>query len=586
MGLPVQVRAALAAAAGGAVLCMAGSVAPVVDGAAPGFLSWPVLMLVAAAPVVLAALLAVRGHRVWSAGVLVGAAALAPGQILVDLQFAVDAAQTSRPELYLADSLAAPAPAIGLWLLLAGQIALSVAGVLAWQGCQLDIDLGATREGGRRWLPAAMGAALLAGVGLMMAPFGSTDIYLLARGALDGPALILVGSGLLACAVPLVVALALTSGVSELAGGALLGLALGVLAVSAPDLNAVLALPEASFSTGPALALLGALGLAVLGLAPFDPGAAGRSEDEHSRGANLPGYRRLIVVVAVLSVGSGGCAVLGSLTPLVTGPGGVTAAESPTRWLLLAAGCVLVALGAGLLLPGVSPLRPALSIAWAGVTLAGSSVLDTAVGAVRLGGIAQAGPGVLTDTVEHGPGVAWTLVAMFGALAAGCVSLVAGIVEREDTEEARGVGGTMVSRTSAPVGAVLAVAAGLAIAGLVLPVATAEGYAAPDLWSNFETPSWGLLVAGAVVLGVTVLAPFGRPARSAVLLLAAAGVLALHAGKLPFTAGAVQGVTAGAGWWCTLGAIVTFLVAAVVAGSAGRPGAASHIAESSGQSRE
>jgi hypothetical protein len=105
----------------------------------------------------------------------------------------------------------------------------------------------------------------------------------------------------------------------------------------------------------------------------------------------------------------------------------------------------------------------------------------------------------------------------------------------------------------------------LAVATFGTPVFTAPDYPSPGLWSDFDTPSWGLLTAVLVVLGVLALAVRSRPGAAAAALGGAALVLALHVAELPLVGSAIDGSRPGIGFWLGLAAVVATAVAAVTA---------------------
>jgi hypothetical protein len=104
----------------------------------------------------------------------------------------------------------------------------------------------------------------------------------------------------------------------------------------------------------------------------------------------------------------------------------------------------------------------------------------------------------------------------------------------------------------------------LALVAFGTPTFTAPEYVAPGLWSDFGTPSWGLLGAVLTVLGAAALALRSRPGQAAALLFGAVVVLAVRAAELPVLGGQVQGSQAGLGFWLTLAGMVAFVLAAVL----------------------
>src|SRR5699024_1984121 len=161
-------------------------------------------------PVAAAAVLLWRGRGNIALGVVMGLAALTPGRLVLDLRYVVDASTPAEPALYMPDTLANPGPASGLWLLLAGNLAILLAGVVAARAVVTTERWNVTHpdgspSGGPRLGPVLTAgcAGALAAVGALAAPFGSNDAYLLAEGAVERDALGLLGSLLFAAALPL-----------------------------------------------------------------------------------------------------------------------------------------------------------------------------------------------------------------------------------------------------------------------------------------------------------------------------------------------------------------------------------------------
>ncbi|GAB3579289.1 hypothetical protein GCM10027445_47620 [Amycolatopsis endophytica] len=667
---------AYVAGAVSAVLLAAGAVLPVAGGAERGFGSAPLLVVLAVAPMVVVAVLALRGRHQTAAGVLAAVAALAPGRLVLDLMLLTDPVGAARPELFRLHSLAEPAAGAGLWCLLAGHVAAIAAGVMATRAAapkadapwtpatsaaaealaarrgvngttggtapELDAatsareaagggegsaspaaaepvatDSGAAADGtvgsasadgdtaagagaggtasgaggvagraasgavpshkahggvtaavdggagadawpegaevGRAGLVFGMFAAVVAAVGVMMAPFTSTDAFLPAGSAFESPALVLTGSLLLAFALPVATVLLAGSGTAVARGG-LLGLGITAAVLGLPNLVSGLSLPGVRLSAGPILVLVGAAGLIA---AAFLPTAATRDarDDDEAGEITLPGIRRLRIVTGALAVLTAAAAVAGALTPQVVIAEGLDGPQSPSRSAFLVAGLLVGVLGLVMFTAGPAAwVRPALSVAWVGVPLAGTAVLTMAVTATELGAGLTPGPGVL-----------WTALAIVGSAITACCSVVAGMVERDETTDPATALGDGPSLPGADLITPLVAAGILAIGAFGTPSILATDYVEPALWSSFGTPSWGLLVALLTVLGVCVLAPRCRPARAAALLAGAACVAGLRAAELPLAGDEIAGARAGLGWWLALGCALALVIAAVLA---------------------
>jgi hypothetical protein len=537
--------AALVLAALAALLLALGAVFPVVTGAARGYASAPLLIVLAVAPIVLAGVFVLRGRQAAAVGVLAGVAALAPGRAVLDLQFVADPSAASRPELYRPLEFALPGPGAGLWLLLAGHVLTAVVGIVAVRAIGSRPEPGSA---GRGLLPIGLVAAGVAAIGVMMAPFSGDDAFMPVGSAFERPALVLTGCLLLAFALPAAAGLAISSGTGGLSMGGLLGLGLAAATVALPELVSGLAVTGIGLSAGPVVVLAGALGLVVVAFLPRERASTEVADDEGGE-ASLPGSPRLRMATGVLGLVTMLAAIAGTFTEQVVVAGGLPGLESPSRWLLLVAGLLVGVLGAAMFVPGIAPtVRPVLSVAWAGVPLAATAVLTIAITASEL----DAG-------LSPGQGVLWTSVAVVAAVATACFSVVAGMVERDDSEDSAEVmpGPNMITPL---------VAGGiLAIGGFGTPSIVAPDYVEPALWSNFGTPSWGLLLALLTVLGACFLAPRSRPARAAALLAGATCLAALRVLELPLTGNQIPGAHAGIGWWLALGCVVALAIATVLA---------------------
>ncbi|MFJ1762043.1 hypothetical protein ACIOD2_17090 [Amycolatopsis sp. NPDC088138] len=528
------------------------------------------MAVLAFGPVVAA--IALRGKPGVAAGVVLGLAALAPGRLVLDLQFAVNGPLTIRPELYLPDRfLGGSAVGAGFWLLVAGNVLTAGAGVLAWRAVRARDE----EPERRRWRLLVPLLAVAASVGLLTAPVHSDNGFLLARSAFEGPWPALGGYLLLAAALPFAAVLALAAPSERVARGALGGLAAAGFGVALPPVVAGLSRDDLHVAWGPVLVLLAMV--AVAGLAGTRLTEASKEDAENlAGGAKLPGLFWWRLTTGVLGLATALAAVIGTLAPQVAvtalNPAAAApvsaAAESPARWFLLAAAIVVAVLSLGVLVTRTAPVaRSLLGLAWAGIVLAGTAVLNTALTATQAGNLAGFGGADPSGaapvfTYDLGAGAAWTFAALVLAVLAALAAVGTGVVEREDAGDGAQPNGGVLTPVVA--GAVLAVAA------FGLPVFTVPGYVAPGLWSNFDTPSWGLLTAAAVVVGAAVLALRSRPKPAAALLVGAALLAVLHAAELPLVGGSLGGASPATGFWVALAAAVALLVAAAMSAAGAR----------------
>ncbi|WP_143121687.1 hypothetical protein [Saccharopolyspora antimicrobica] len=539
--VPTQLRAAMAVSVVGAVLIglgpLIGLVAP---SASAAFLSWPLLLVLALLPAGLAAAFIRRGRLITAAAVLVGPAALAPGRLALDAQVVADPALAARPELLKLASLDVFSPSIGAWLLLVGHAAAIVAGFLAVRSVGPG---GEDSDGHRqRLLTLVFCVSVPAVVGVMMAPFSSEDPYLLPRHALDAPAVVLIGSVLIAVGVPAAAGYLAGSVDQDFTRGGLLGLAAALTGVVVPPLIAAVVLAEVSFSWGPLLGLIAAFALVALAM------PAGRARSgEVGEDLRLPALNRLINTSAVLALVAGALTVLAALAPQVEMPFGLRDPSPYPARMLWPAGVVLLLVGAGLLVPRLAlRVRPLLPVVWVLIPLAATSVLDAVFTAVQAAGA----------DAEIG---AWSAgVAVLFAAAAAIVAAVAGAVERDEVDLTE-----IAMRRPVLIPALVSLVLGAA--AFSLPVVTAPDYAAPGVFAEFGTTSWGLLIALAAVVAAAVLAPMCRPPRAAALLCGAAVVVAVRVLEYPLTAERLPGSEPGTGLWFGIAGVLALLVSAAAA---------------------
>ncbi|MEU7525892.1 hypothetical protein AB0A74_09180 [Saccharothrix sp. NPDC042600] len=516
-------RAALGLAVAGAVCGAVGPVLHVVDDTAPpAFTAWPLLALLALLPVAVATYYYARGRATTGAAVLVPLGAFAVCRFLVDLAIALDPVGVSRPELLRVTTLAAPEPAAGLWVLLAGHVLTAAAAVVAVS--RLETEGG---RGGRFGLATA--AAVVAVAGLLSPPFASLDPFLRAGSVLDGPGPALVGGLLLLVAVPVATLLAASSADDDVRTGGLLGVALTLPALVAPGLAAVAVVDEIFLGVGAVTVMIGAAGLVFAALLP-----------EHvlkEREGALPGLRRLNLVVAVLGLAAGAFLLVGALTPHLSVPAGLSApTDYAARLLWPAAAFTLLALA--------PKARPAFIAATAAIPLAAGLSLDAVFAATQVA------------TVLPGPGVWSTTVGVVLAIAAVITAVVAGAAERDEED-------VTTTSPSLPLIAVALIAGLVAVGAFAMPVVRA-----PDLTPitalGLRVGSWGLLIALAGVLAAIGLALASRPVKGAALLLGAAGVTLTRALEYPLTASRAADTSPGPGLWLAVAATVALVIAAAV----------------------
>ncbi|HEY7597337.1 MAG TPA: hypothetical protein VH969_29595 [Actinophytocola sp.] len=551
---PPQLRLALGLSALGAVLLIAGpEVGVVQDAPARGFASTALLAILAAAPPLAAVVLITAGRALTAAGVLTGTALLAPGRALVDLQVVQDGLTVSRPELFVPTSLAALAPAAGLWLLVGGHVATGVAGLLAAgrggaapdSAYALELDAGPTSEKTRgRAMGWSLALATIAAVGLVMPPFRSTNAFLPGHDLIDSPLLARVGLLLVCAAVIGGCVFAAGSARPAVARGVVLGVLLATAGVALPQLVAGLAVDRLSPDLGPYLALAP---LALLTILIFVlRGTTPPQDDEDDTELQLE-EGRVHLVTGVLGILAGVAAVIGAVGPQLV-VDGLNEPESYANRQLIPVGILVAVLGATLLTNRwAAPVRPAFVVSLGAVVLVVAATLDSAF----------TGAGI-SETVHIGAGVWFAAAAVLIAAAAAVSAAIAGSAERDDVDLTER--NTHLS-VAAPAGAAIL----FSIGAFGFPMITAPDFVAPGIWSQFRLASWGLVIAMAVVIAAGALATVARPHRATALLLGAAAVVGVHALEYPMTSDRTADAGVGSGTWFALAACVAFLAAAGVA---------------------
>jgi hypothetical protein len=530
-------RPAIAVAAVGAVLQIVGLVMGVVDAPA-GYTSWPLAAVLALLPPILAAIFVGNRRPAAASALLVVFAAVSVGRAVAAVQLAADASRVSRPDLVVVSGTVPPSASIGLWLLILGFVVTVVAGVLA-----RDRDRPADEEPRRGLVVGAAGLGLLVAVGLVMAPFSSTDPLLPADGVFDSPTLALVGGLLVALAMPVAAAVAASSGDADTVRGGIVGVALAALVVGLPPAVAGYVIPVLHPSAGPWITLVG-----IALLVPFAFVSVGRQEPSLDEDVDLPSRRNLHLVAGIVGLVAAMSGLIAVALQLLSLPDGAAVPENYGIRLLLPASVLVGVLAGGLLVPGwAARLRPAFSVACAGIALAVASGFDTVLSAT----------GVITSKATPGPGVWFGALALLLVLVAVIVATLAGALEREDVDlselEGRPVLGWLA----------LGVAL-LAIGAFGFPTVTGPDYESAGLWT-FRIASTGSVVALVAVIVAAALAVRSRPARGAALLFGAAGVAVVRALEFVVAGGRVAGSSPALGTWLAIGCAVVLVVAGVLA---------------------
>ena len=508
-----------------------------------GFLAFPLLLVLALAPVGAVLWLLIRGKSTFAAGVLTALGLIALGRGVIDAQIAVNAGLISRPEFQIQIGPTKPPVGPGFWSLIAGHLLTVFAGLLALTLLR-GLDAGGTRQ--RGLMGIALPASLLAFIGLLMPPFQSDNPLLPAESVLDAPPLVLAGGLLLAVSLPVAAAFAASSSNPAAARGGLFGLGVGLAVVTLPQLASGLFVAQLHPAPGPYLALVGAIVL--VGSVGMRDGSQAVGKVSTRRQVRTLATQRLAQLVAgILGVIAGVASVIAANVAQLTLPPDLLMPENYSSRLLIPASALAVLFGvmmlishAGLVSHLALLVRPAFIVNLVAIPFAAASSIDAAIAAT-------AAPGI-----EPGPGCWLAGIAALLALAAMVPAALVGAFERDEID----LGQLMVRRNMlVPIGAAMLCAIGT----FWFPIVTAPNYAPPDLWSNFRFTSWGLLVALAAVLIACAIALRSRPQRAAALLFGSAMLIGVRLLEFPMTIGRFPTSTFGVGGWFALACLVILI---------------------------
>ncbi|MDI9915250.1 hypothetical protein [Rhodococcus sp. IEGM 1379] len=588
---PIVALALLVAVLGGVAV----AVAPLIgvgsgQGASGSIVSASVFAALCALAVPAVAIGVCRRSPSLAGALLAGIGAMSLGVAILDVQLFVDAIDANRLELFRPISAGLINAGMGAYVALIGHGLLVVAGglglVIVHRESERD-GYGSARaaEYDGRSVGARIGtwptaAAIFAAIAYVLALFGpafdSQDPIFLVRPLVDSPAASALGTGLVAVALLIVTAVALTSISSWVGAGALVGAGIGALGVSGTRVVAGLAggdrigVGVGSIVGALAAVVIVGIGAAVPALtarresraavasapASAQRGAARRGNEtksarkaamiEQAR-AEQARVRKLHRLAGALGVIAAALAATGASLPVLSLPEGVPEPSIlATRIVLLAAGVLLVA-SLGLFLPGrANMIRPVLGTLWTTVVMGAAAVLQPVV-------IATDVPGV-----GLGIGVFVLGAASVVAAATGIALWLAGTAEREDIDTSVEYA---VNRAVLVVGGIGGV---LSLAGTALPLYRGERYSAASVgdWP-WGINTWGQLLVGVAVLVAVLIAPRARPARAKALLIGSAATMLAYVISGPLTSSRIPDATVGVGA-ITAGTGLLLLVVAVL----------------------
>ncbi|GAA4488854.1 hypothetical protein GCM10023094_49420 [Rhodococcus olei] len=582
---PAPARPAVAAVLIGLIGALAGAFGPVLGVARPG--AGPAVVAAAAvatgcavaAPAL--ALVALSRRRYAAAGaVLAGAGAIALGAAVLDVALWTDTIDANRLELFRPLTAAHLEAGAGAYAVLAGHVAAvaaGVAGLVAIARASREDGYGQAEDPRQEGLPVgrrigpsaalAVAAAGLALAGSFAAPWSSADPVLVVHPLLGSPAPTAVGGAVIAVAMCVVVATALSATSVEVAGHATVGAGLAALSVFGTRVAAgVAAGDRVSVAAGSLVAAVGAVLLIVVGA--LMPRAAARPRDQEPRRAAPPASRattragvaaaaarartrraRWHAAAGVTGMVAGVLAAAGSLLPVLAVPAGVPQPQILATRVALVAGLVLLIACVGLVLSEFAPaVRPAVGVLWVAQVAAVAAVLQAVVVASDLPGVAAA------------PGAFVLGASVLAAVATGLLTWCAGSVEREALDTSEG------GAARVPVLVAGGAAALVSTIALALPLYSGAGYSPGSVatWP-WGWDLWGRGVLAVALWAVAAVAARARPARAAAGAVGAAISMGVYLIGWPLTSGRIEEPVIGPGAVGAILAVLLFAVAAVVA---------------------
>jgi hypothetical protein len=528
----------------------------------PAFGVWPLLVVLAVIPPVLAVVLMLAHQRAAALGLVAVGGLVAGCRFVADLALLVSPLSADRAELWVPHGIDPVRAGPGVWLLLAGELCTAAAGALALvesARCQgghgLDVPPGLPRAT-RPVVPVAISFAVIAAAGLLAAPMRSSNPYVSARSAFDAPAAVSLGGFALAAGIVLAIGLAGSSPDHRVTVAGLVAGALAILGIALPRIVVAALAPHLGVAPGPVVALLGAAGLAA--------SARWVSVRAWSRTSTAtgPAWPRPMlaesarVLAGLLCLTSGGCAISAYFLHPLRLAGGLPEPRIPTTGLLLCTGLVVGSVGWLTAMPRRGPLlRPALAVVAMAMPLAAAEYVAAVTGVLDLAG------------VDAGIGSWLAVAAVLTALAGALLSVVSGGFERDDVD----LTGRSFSGPTAPVAAGAAV---LAVPAFTLPLINGAGRGITGVIQGpFGLPSWALLAAMAVTVGVGLLGPRCRPIPGAVLYTGGCLLLVLRLARVPFGPRPLPATGLAEGAWASVLCLLLLLAAATIAVHTAQSGA-------------
>ena len=575
------------------------SVAPLIGvGSGPGasgsIVTASIFSALCALTIPAAAIVVTRRHPAMAGALLAGAGALSFGVAILDLQLFVDAIDANRLELFRPISAGAITAGAGSYVALLGHALLVVAGILGLvvvhgeserdgYGSARAAEFDGRSVGGRIGAGATSVLILAAGVyvlSLFGPAFDSQDPIFLARTLVDSPAASAVGTALVAVAVLIVTASALTSISPWVGAGGVVGAGVGALGVSGTRVVAGLASDD-RIGVGAGSVVGGVAAVVIVGVGAVIPILATRREVAAAEEAEVRPVRsgsqaqavgtkkarraamieqareaqahvtRLHRIAGALGIGAAVLAGLGASLPILSLPGGLAEPSILATRIVFVAAIVLLVASLGLWIPGRGvAIRPAVGTLWTTVVMGIAAVLQPAVIATDVSGVGL------------GAGVYVMGVASALAAAAGLALWFAGTAEREEIDTSVEIEANSVVRILAGLGGVLA------LVGTALPLYRGATHTAASItqwpWGSdaWGIDTWGQLLVGVSVLLASVVATRSRPPRAVALLVGSAVSVSVYLAAGPLTSSRIPDATVGAGAIASATGLLLLVVAA------------------------
>ncbi|MFC8178596.1 hypothetical protein ACFULT_06955 [Rhodococcus sp. NPDC057297] len=542
------------------------------DGPGAGVFTAEVLSVAPVVVVAVLAILTVIARPALAGALTAGFGAISVGLAVLDVGLLASPIDANRLELLRPTTAEALTPSLGAYFVLASHAVAVVGGVfglVAIGRASYDDGYGissrtdftgrasAVRIGGALSVLAVL-AAISAAAALFAVPYVSTDSIVLIRAVVESPWATAVGSGVLACAVVIVVSAALASISPTVAAGSMLGAGLGVGGVfGARVIAGESSGPNIGVSGGSWIGSVAGVALIVIALSAL-PASAIR--DRASAGGpvargELDGsahFMRWHALAGATGVLAGVLVGAGAFLPVLDVPAGLPEPDVLATRVALVAGFVLVVASIPLFFSlFAAVVRPAVGVLAVAAVSASAGVLQAAVLASDIDGV---GLGV--------GGAATAVGAVLAVVCAGAV-LLAGSAERDDVD-------TSDVRSDRTVGVVALVGGVVTAISYALPLYSGTDVSAPSLlgvpWGaeGWGWDAWGQAASASTILVAAVVASRSRPARGAALLLGCVVATTVHLLGWPLTNGRSVDASLGAGLLVGVVGVVILAVAALL----------------------